>query len=98
MRLLDAIVEARAEQTIDPTPVVEVFNIADCRQPQDFDRYIGGIGAVLHTPVVGYWYDGQLIWSKQGHAAREVIADRFVFRSADIVAFVQDWIKARAHA
>lgn len=97
MRLLDVIVEALVANPINP-PIVEVFNTADCPRPQDFDRYISGLGAVLHTPVVGFWHNGQQACSAQGHMAREFLAGIFGFRSAEIVAFVQDWIKAQAHA
>lgn len=97
MRLLDVLAEALAAHPNDP-PVVEVFNTADCRHEQDFDRYIPGIGVVSHTPVVGFWHNGELAASAQGHAAREFIAGMFDLRSAEIVASVQDWIKARTHA
>ncbi len=97
MRLLDVIAEALRQDSIDP-PAIEVFNTADCPHQQDFDRYISGIGIVLHTPVVGFWNNGQLACFEQGHAAREFLAGIFGFRSTEIVAFVQDWIKAQAHA
>jgi hypothetical protein len=97
MRLLDVIAEAIRQHPFNP-PAIDVFNTADCREQQDFDRYISGIDAVLHTPVVGFWNNGLLKVSVQGHAAREFLAGIFDFRSAEIVAFVQDWIKARAHA
>lgn len=97
MRLLDVIAAAFRRNPVNP-PTIDVFNTADCPRPQDFDRYISGIGAMLHTPVVGFWNNGQLASTVQGHDAREFLAGRFGFHSAEIVAFVQDWIKARAHA
>lgn len=97
MRLLDVIAEALRQDPIDP-PLVDVFNTADCPHQQDFDRYISGIDAVSHTPVMGFWNNGQLACSAQGHAAREFLAGIFDFRSDEIVASVQDWIKAQAHA
>lgn len=98
MRLLDVIAEALAVHPNGSPPVIDVFNTADCQRPQDFDRYISGIGAVLHTPVVGFWHNGELACFEQGHAAREFLAGIFDFHSADIITFVQNWIKAQAHA
>ena len=97
MRLLDVIAEALRRNRVDP-PAIDVFNTAECRQQQDFDRYISGIGTVLQTPVVGYWNNGHLADSEQAYAALDFLAGVFGFCSAEIVAFVQDWIKAQAHA
>ena len=97
MRLLDVIAEALRRNPVDP-PTIDVFNTADCSRQQDFDRYISGIGSVLHTPVVGFWNNGLLKISLQGHDAREFLAGIFGFRSAEIAALVQDWIKARQTA
>ncbi|HWG47497.1 MAG TPA: hypothetical protein VN688_32340 [Gemmataceae bacterium] len=97
MRLLDALAEALTAHPNDP-PVIDVFNTADCPHPQDFHRYISGLGTVSHTPVMGFWNNGELKWSGQGYDAREWIAGIFDLSSAEIAAFVQDWIKAQAHA
>ncbi len=97
MRLLDVIAEALHQDLHDP-PILDVFNTADCRQQQDFHRYIDRLSEIHHTPVAGLWHDGRLDWSGQGYEAREFIAGMFGATSAEIVAFVQDWIKARAHA
>ncbi len=97
MHLLDVMAEALSHNPIAP-PVVEVFNTADCQQPQDFARYMNGLGDVSQTPVVGFWNNGELIWSGQGSNARELLAGIFNLHSSEIVGFVQDWIKARAHA
>lgn len=97
MRLLDVIAEVLSRNPVDP-PAIDVFNTSDCSQQQDFDHYISGLSAVLHTPVLGFWNNGQLAYSAQGQAAREFLAGTFDFRSAEIVAFVQDWTEAQAHA
>jgi hypothetical protein len=97
MRLLDVLVEAISRHPVDP-PAIDVFNTTDFPDAEDFTAYIPGLGEVIQTPVMGFWNNGQLVCSLQGHAAREFISGIFGFLSAEIVAFVQDWIKARAHA
>ena len=97
MRLLDAIVEAYSRYPLD-LPTIDVFNIADCRNAEEFARYFPGQNEVVQTPVVGFWRDAQFYSFGQGHAARELVAGLFGFTSTEIVAFVQDWIKGRAVA
>jgi hypothetical protein len=72
MRLLDAIAQALHERA--PALAVDVFNVAECRAPADFDRYVPGIGAVLQTPVVGLWSEGRLVEKASGFAGRELAA------------------------
>jgi hypothetical protein len=99
MRLLDVIAEALSRNPMDP-PVVEVFNVDDCRRPEDLDQYIKGMGTVFihHPPIAGLWRNGRLDWSGQGHEARELIARLFGSSSDAICAFVRNWINARASA
>jgi len=109
MLLLDLIAEIIRPNPVDPLaniaqtlrrslvapPAIDVFNMADCRQDSDVARYISGLGSVSQTPIGGLWRDGQLEWSGQGHLAREFLAGQFGFSSSEVVAFVQDRIKAR---
>jgi len=98
MRLLDVIAEALHQNPVD-LPKVYVFNTADCQHGADFARYIPGLHEVAQTPVVGFFRrDEQFSKFLQGHAARESVANLFGSTSAEIVAFVQDWIKGRALA
>lgn len=97
MRLLDVIAAALARNST-AAPVVEVFNVADCRQLADFRKYVPGLRHVEHTPVVGVWRDGQMEQSKEGYEARELAARMFGSSAAEIVAYVRDWIKAQALA
>src|SRR3954468_12590839 len=53
LTLLDELARAPSRQA--PGMVVDVFNVADVRSAGDFERYVPGIGAVFHTPVVGLW-------------------------------------------
>jgi hypothetical protein len=97
MRLLDVLAESLSRNTLS-APAVDIFNTADCRQATDFARYIPGANGVLHTPVVGSWRDARFQSFAQGHSAREWLAGLFGFTSAEIVAFVQDWIKGQVSA
>jgi hypothetical protein len=98
MRLLDVIAEALGRNPADP-PTIDVFNTVDCRSAEDFTRYIPGLHDISQMPVVGFfWRVEQLSTAYHGHAARESIAKIFGSTSAEIVAFVQDWIKGRAFA
>jgi hypothetical protein len=94
MRLLDVTAEALARNAAK-APVVEVFNTADCGNLRDFRAYIPNLRHLFHTPAVGIWRDGQLSWSGEGYEARDQVARMFGSGSAEIVAYVQDWIKAR---
>jgi hypothetical protein len=98
MRLLDVLAEAMSRRPTPDSPVLEVFNTADCRQPRDFTSYVPKLGMVHHTPVVGIWRDGELEWSGQGYEARDRAARLFGSGSAEIVEYVQDWIKTRSSA
>ncbi|HKI37888.1 MAG TPA: hypothetical protein VKA46_38900 [Gemmataceae bacterium] len=94
MRLLDVLAESLRGGGASQ-PLVEVFNTAECLRRRDFKKYVPRNHPVFHTPLVGIWQDGELIWSGEGHEAREEVARRFHSGSAEIVAYVQDWIKAR---
>jgi hypothetical protein len=97
MRLLDVIAEALAHGSAGGS-VIEIFNTADCRQLPDFRQYVPRLRQVSHTPVVGVWRDGQLVESKEGYEARDLVARMFGSGSAEIVEYVQDWIKAQTPA
>jgi hypothetical protein len=98
MRLLDVIAEALRRNLTDLS-TIDVFNTVDCQSADDFTRYIPGLRDIAQTPVVGFfWRDEQFSTSYQGHAARESVAKVFGSTSAEIVAFVQDWVKGRALA
>src|SRR5262249_37299904 len=84
LRLLD-VIEAQLKKGESRPPVVRVFNIDECRVPDDFKRYIPRLGHVSQPPVAGLWRDGKLSWSTQGHAAREQVAGLFGSSSAEIV-------------
>jgi hypothetical protein len=72
MKLLDAV--SQALQKLPAGLTVEVFNVADCSSPEEFDRYVPGIGRVFHTPVVGLWSDGKLVDRATGRAGRQLVA------------------------
>lgn len=95
MRLLDVLAAGLARRPAQ-APVVEVFNTADCRQLHDFREYIPKLRQVSHTPVVGIWREGKLDEAKEGYEGRELVARMFGSGSAEIVAFVQDWLRTRA--
>jgi hypothetical protein len=96
MRLLDVIVDAIASRRPSSVPVVDVFNVAQCRQQLDFRQYIPKIRLVTQTPVAGLWREGRLVEIKQGYEARDFGARFFGADSAAIVEYVQDRIKARS--
>jgi hypothetical protein len=52
---------------------VDVFDVLDCRTPNDFEKYVPGIGPVSQTPVVGLWVDGGLVGSAFGYDGRMLI-------------------------
>jgi hypothetical protein len=95
MRLLDVIAEAITAQPQELRHV-EVFNAAGCRHEKDIRRYVPGLRHPLHTPFLGIWSDGVWMSSEQGHEARDHVTQLFGARSADIVEYVQDWLKAQA--
>jgi hypothetical protein len=98
MRLLDVMAEALGRGTAEPD-VVEVFNVADCLEPNDFRKYIPEIQRlVLQPPVAGLWSHGQLDWWGEGFEARDRVARLFGSGSAEIVAFIDEWRKARTPA
>jgi hypothetical protein len=52
---------------------VDVFNVLECTNMEDFSCYIPGIAKVYQTPVVGIWKDGVLFDQAWGRAARDLI-------------------------
>ena len=40
---------------------VEVFDVLNCSNPKDFEKYIPGIDGVYRTPLIGVIHDGQLV-------------------------------------
>jgi hypothetical protein len=52
---------------------VDVFDILDCRTPDDFEKYVPGVGPVSQTPVVGLWADGELTENAFGYDGRMLI-------------------------
>jgi hypothetical protein len=92
MRLLDVIAAALAHAP-KRAPSVDVFNIADCRQLHDLRSHVPKLRQVFHTPIVGVWREGQLVESREGYEARDLVARMFGSGSAEIVAFVDDWLR-----
>jgi hypothetical protein len=72
MALLDAVSQSLRDR--HPPVTIEVFNVAGCASPDVFDRYVPGIGAVYHTPVVGLWSEGRLVDKASGKAGHDLIA------------------------
>ena len=52
---------------------VEVFDVLDCREMSDFEKYIPGVTPVYQTPVVGIWEQGVLRAVGSGAVARDLI-------------------------
>jgi hypothetical protein len=98
MRLLDVIAEAPPPSDPSAAPLIHLFNTADCKEPGDFKKYIPKLRGVSQTPVVGVWRDGRLYEAKEGYEARELVARMFGSGSAEIVQFVDNWIKGRSSA
>ncbi len=57
MRLLDVVDKAVTEST-SAAPKVDVFNMADCKRPGAFQKYIPQLRQVFHSPVAGVWREG----------------------------------------
>jgi hypothetical protein len=72
LQLLDTVADALLAGRL--TIIAEVFNVADCRAPADFEYSIPGLGRVYQTPVAGLRSDGELSQTASGKAARELIA------------------------
>jgi hypothetical protein len=96
MRLLDLIVAALTSSSTAFQGRVDVFNTAECKQPEDFRAYIPTLGFVHHTPVVGVWKDGRLEEAKQGYEGRDLAARMFGSSSQEIVASVQERLATRS--
>jgi hypothetical protein len=54
---------------------VDVFDVDKCQAPDDFDKYVPGVGRVVQTPVVGIWRGGKQIESAWGAAGRTLLAE-----------------------
>jgi hypothetical protein len=96
MRLLDVMLDAIESRRPSSVPVVDVFNVAECRQQLDFRKFIPKLRLVTQTPVVGLWREGRLVEVKQGYEARDFVSRLFGADPASIVEYVQDRIKARS--
>jgi hypothetical protein len=86
LHLLDVANDALADQN-GSGPHVDVFSI-DRLSPGDFDKYVPGLAAVHHTPIVGIWQDGSLLEKAAGFDGRELAARLFGSSSSEIVDFV----------
>ncbi|HEV3144311.1 MAG TPA: hypothetical protein VGZ47_10530 [Gemmataceae bacterium] len=77
LRLLE-IIDRKLEEASrnGATLHVEVFNVLECRDQADFEKYIPGIGTVFQTPVVGIWENGVLVHRATGAAARSLLESR----------------------
>lgn len=64
LSLLDQIQDSWDESA--PPRSVEVFDVVDCREMSDFDRFIPGIGDVYQSPVIGVFVGGKLVESASG--------------------------------
>jgi hypothetical protein len=76
LRLLDLLGEV-LERGDENAPDIEVFNTLDCHSPDDFDKYIPGIGKVFQTPVVGAWQNGVLKAKASGQSARDLLGQMY---------------------
>ena len=66
----------------DAFGLVEVFDVQECSDQSDFERYVPGIAPVFHTPVVGIWENKRLVAKASGKAGRDLILDRLRKRSS----------------
>jgi hypothetical protein len=73
MNLLDHL--NRVAVTSD-TPVY-VFDADALANADQLEAILPGLGVVHHTPIVGYWEDGQLGEKAVGFHARQIVARRF---------------------
>ena len=55
-------------------PAIDVFDVDECHNFEDFERYVPGIGRVFSTPVVGVWRNGVLVSSAWGFKGRQLLA------------------------
>ena len=58
-------------------PRIEVFDVLDCHQMSDFEKFIPGIDAVYRTPVIGVIFEGKLIDHGTGMANVMTVLRRF---------------------
>lgn len=72
MVLLDMIEESN--DASGPAPLqIDVFDLDSCRNPDEIQKIIPGIGLVTQSPAVGYWIDGSLKEKGTGHTGRYLI-------------------------
>jgi hypothetical protein len=72
MKLLDLI-----EQTPGGPEVVGVFDTAECKSDEDFEKRIPGIGSVFQVPAVGLWEGGKPGARGWGHDGRQLVFRSF---------------------
>ena len=60
LRLLDEL-ESSLPANGRGSPTIEVFDVLQCQQMQDFEEFVPGIGNVSRTPVIGVLIDGTLV-------------------------------------
>jgi hypothetical protein len=58
----------------EANPGVRVYVFDVDRVGGDFDRFVPGVGEILHPPVVGRWVGGVLTQSGSGHVGRGIVA------------------------
>jgi hypothetical protein len=76
LRLLD-ILDQITSAVRGRVPHLAVFDVAECKSQQDFDRYIPSVSPVYQTPVVGIWENGDLKEKATGAVARNRVAQVF---------------------
>lgn len=58
--------------------LLQLFDVLDVQDMDDFQSYIPGVGNVYQTPVIGVWKNGVLTDKAQGFDARQ-LARRLIF-------------------
>jgi hypothetical protein len=71
LRLLDLLDETLS--TSAPDIRVAVFDIDTSLSADELERRLPGQGRPHHTPVVGYWKDGEFAASDSGYPARQLV-------------------------
>jgi hypothetical protein len=74
LALLDQL-DASLHRGTDGKVRVEVFDVLECTQMDDFQKFIPGVNSVYRTPVVGVIADGKLVGQATGLAdVKETLA------------------------
>jgi hypothetical protein len=64
---------------------VDVFDVLECEQMSDFEKFIPGLGPVYQTPVLGVVADGSLVQSAVGlREVEEVLRQHRILGSQSI--------------